>query len=115
MTPCMVPELQCPGRNRTNTAVWSPMRRALALLFLLSVGLTHAATSSLETTSPMGGNGHNVTFDGRLFIVRTGPGWEARVLRPQAIGVTAGQPPSLSNAFSPGVLIQGPTNEENAL
>ncbi|MDP3503146.1 MAG: LamG domain-containing protein [Myxococcales bacterium] len=91
------------------------MRRALALLSLLSVGLTHAATSSLETPSPMGGNGHNVTFDGRLFIVRTGPGWEARVLRPQAIGVTAGQPPSLSNAFSPGVLIQGPTNEENAL
>jgi hypothetical protein len=91
------------------------MLRALALSLFLGVSLTHAATSSLVTTSPMGGNGHNVTFDGRLFIVRTGPGWEARVLRPQAIGVTAGQPPSLSNAFSPGVLIQGPTNEENAL
>ncbi|MBE2254237.1 MAG: LamG domain-containing protein, partial [Myxococcus sp.] len=90
------------------------MRRAFAVSFLFSV-LAHAATSREVTGSPLGGNGHNVTFDGRLFIVRTSPGWEARVLRPQAVVLTAGQPPTLANAFSPPVLIQGPTNEENAL
>lgn len=89
------------------------MRRALVTLLISSTAL--AATSKNVATSPFGGNGHNVSFDGRLFIVRTSPGWEARVLRPQSVVVTAGQPPSLANAFSPSVLIQAATNEENAL
>ncbi|MBL8936284.1 MAG: LamG domain-containing protein, partial [Archangium sp.] len=89
------------------------MRRTLVSLLLASTAL--AATSKNVATSPFGGNGHNVSFDGRLFIVRTSPGWEARILRPQSVVVTAGQPPSLANAFSPSVLIQAATNEENAL
>lgn len=89
------------------------MRRALVSLLLASTAL--AATSKNVATSPFGGNGHNVSFDGRLFIVRTSPGWEARILRPQSVVVTAGQPPSLASAFSPSVLIQAATNEENAL
>jgi hypothetical protein len=82
---------------------------------LLLTSITLAATSTNVASSPFGGNGHNISFDGRLFIVRTGPGWEARVLRPQAVGMPAGQPPSFSNAFSPGVLIQPAMSAENAL
>lgn len=63
----------------------------------------------------MGGNGHNVSFDGRLFIVRTGPGWEARLLRPERIALDATGFPVLSDAFTPPVLIQTPDDEENAL
>ena len=33
----------------------------------------------------MGGNGHNVSFDGRLFIAARN-GWEATLLRPERIG-----------------------------
>ena len=86
-----------------------------ALLSLLVGSLSFAATSKNVATSPFGGNGHNVSFDGRLFIVRTSPGWEARILRPQSVVVTPGQPPSLASAFSPSVLIQAATSEENAL
>src|SRR5688572_13781250 len=44
-----------------------------------------AATSTRSVPSSLGGNGHNASFDGRLFIVRTGPGWQAYMLRPEAI------------------------------
>ena len=46
---------------------------ALALTFALAPA-AHAATSSGAVASPMGGNGHNVTFDGRLFLVAHGDG-----------------------------------------
>jgi hypothetical protein len=87
----------------------------LAVVVVLGAPGVRAATSHAETGTPFGGNGHNVTFDGRLFIVRTGPGWEARVLRPQSVTVMPGQAPGLSAAFSPGVLIQAATSAENAL
>ncbi len=66
-------------------------------------------------TSPLDGNGHNVSFDGRLFIVRTSPGWEARLLRPERITRDASGFPNVSDAFTPPLLIQTPDNEENAL
>ena len=45
--------------------------------------------------SPMAGNGHNVTFDGRVFIVSQGPldatgGWFAMVFRPENLRYAAG-------------------------
>lgn len=83
---------------------------ALLALSAMVVG----ATSPVAVTSPMGGNGHNVTFDGRLYIVRTTPGWEARVLRPQGVQVAAGVP-NLTAAFSTGVVIQTDVHNENAL
>ncbi len=91
------------------------MPRFIVSLLTLTASLGLAATSKNGAPSPMGGNGHNVSFDGRLFIVRTSPGWMATVLRPQAVVLTPGQAPSLSNAFSTQVLIQAAANEENAL
>jgi hypothetical protein len=88
------------------------MRALLGALVVPSLVL--AATSPFEVPSPMGGNGHNVTFDGRLFIVRTTPGWEIRLLRPEAVTV-AGGVPNLGAAFAAPVLIQGDVNNENAL
>lgn len=87
------------------------MRAVLALLVSTAA---LAATTPVGVASPMGGNGHNVTFDGKLFVIATGPGWVARVLRPQAAQST-GSGPDLSQAFSPEVLIQPPTNNENAV
>src|SRR5688500_8883336 len=88
----------------------------LALAFLLTFpGHTAAVEGARAVPSPMGGNGHNVSFDGRIFIVRTGPGWEVRVLRPERITRDATGFPDVSDAFAPGVLIQRPDNEENAL
>lgn len=82
---------------------------------LLSTALCHAAFNPFAVTSPMGGNGHNVTFDGRIFVLRTGPGWVLRVLRPERIRYAAGGIPVLTDAFTPEALIQGPANGENAL
>ncbi len=86
-------------------AVWPMLVFATAAL---------GATSPSGVGSPMGGNGHNVTFDGRLFVVRRGAGWEAAVLRPQRVTVSNGVP-DVSQAFSPFVLIQPEVNNENAL
>jgi len=74
-----------------------------------------AVESEFAVASPMGGNGHNVSFDGRLFIVRTGPGWMARILRPERVTVDGGGIPDVSAAFSRAVNIQPPVHEENAL
>lgn len=89
------------------------MRALFASVFVISSSV-FAATTPVGVTSPMGGNGHNVTFDGKLFVVTTGQGWTARVLRPQAAQANGGTP-DLSQAFSPAVVIQPPANNENAL
>ncbi len=54
------------------------------VLAVISAGSARAVTSSRSVTSAFGGNGHNVSFDGRLYITRTGGGWEAQILRPEA-------------------------------
>ncbi|HEY6178033.1 MAG TPA: LamG-like jellyroll fold domain-containing protein [Kofleriaceae bacterium] len=62
------------------------MRSLLVIVGILgAVSTAVAATSTRSVPSSFGGNGHNAAFDGRLFIVRTGPGWQAYVLRPEAM------------------------------
>jgi hypothetical protein len=58
--------------------------RSLVTISILGcVGVASAATSTRSVPSVFGGNGHNASFDGRLYIVRTGPGWMAYMLRPE--------------------------------
>ena len=87
--------------------------RALLLAFLIGTPAL-AATTPVGVGSPMGGNGHNVTFDGKLFVIATGNGWVARVLRPQAAS-NAGGTVNMAGTFSPEVIVQPPTNNENAV
>ena len=50
----------------------------------------------------MGGNGHNLSFDGRLFLVRDGAGWKAQLLRPEAATfLPDGMPDALGPMLSP--------------
>ncbi len=80
-----------------------------------------ATTSSPAAASPMSGNGHNVTFDGRVFIVAQGPtdpsgGWFLMVLRPEKIRYAPGGRLDLSQGtFTPPVQIQPWQDGENAL
>lgn len=101
------------------------MRRIAAMVVaLVAFAVTpdaSAATSSEAVSTPFGGNGHNVSFDGRLFIVRNGPdgpggGWFATILRPQNITTGGdGMPRFDQGAFSPFELIQPFEAGENAL
>lgn len=84
-------------------------------LVLVPLGRVAAVEGARAVGSPFNGNGHNVSFDGRLFIARTGPGWMARLLRPERITRDAGGFPNVSDAFTEPLLIQLPDNEENAL
>ncbi len=96
---------------------------ALALMLSGSLASTpsFATTSSSSVSTPFGGNGHNVSFDGRLFIVRRGPdaptgGWFATLLRPENLVFGAdGMPQFDQGAFSPYALIQPFAEGENAL
>ncbi len=80
-----------------------------------------ASTSSPATVSPMAGNGHNVSFDGRVFIVSRGPldptgGWFMMVFRPQRIRYKAGGLLDLMHdAFTQPVQVQPSLSVENAL
>lgn len=74
-----------------------------------------AATSSRSIPSPFGGNGHNVTFDGRLYIATTAAGWEAFVFRPQGVTYANDGLPVVDDVFSPHVLLNAAPNGENAL
>src|SRR5512138_274074 len=94
------------------------MRRvALTVLIVALPIVASAATSSRSVPSAFGGNGHNASFDGRLFIVRTGPGWQAYVLRPEAITFESDGLPSASGALwsAPLQVVAGEPNGENAL
>ncbi len=76
-----------------------------------------AATSTPSVPSVFGGNGHNASFDGRLFITRTGPGWQAYMLRPEATtyrqdGLPDANGPMWSAALT---IVTGEPNGENAL
>lgn len=60
--------------------------RVYFVLAALSIAApAQAVTSSPSVPSSMEGNGHNISFDGRLFIVRDGIGWRAQLLRPEAV------------------------------
>ncbi len=106
--------------RRISLALGCALTLALASLLSGSPGPVRAASGALATASPMGGNGHNVSFDGRIFIARRGPdaptgGWFLNVLRPERVTYRAGGIPVLDDAFSPQVLIQPFANGENAL
>ena len=82
------------------------------------IALLITATSSGAVTSPLGGNGHNETFDGRVFVVAEADGWNLRVLRPERVVAAGGSAPAfpdVSDAFSPTTLIQPVEQCENAL
>lgn len=97
------------------------MRKRAPLLFAALVVVSsaiavHAASGSKTVGSPMAGNGHNISFDGRVFVVRQGPGWMLTLLRPEQITYAPGGLPRLgAGAFSAPALIQAPDNGENAL
>ena len=94
---------------------------------LLALGLATASqpaaasSSSPAAASPMAGNGHNVTFDGRVFIVSQGPldpsgGWFMMVFRPELTRYAAGGVLDLmQGAFTAPVQVQPSMNTENAL
>src|SRR5687767_8387603 len=68
---------------RTNTGCIPPLTGDDSRMLFTFASVLIAATSAGVSPSPMGGNGHNVTFDGRVFIVARGDGWNAMVLRPE--------------------------------
>jgi hypothetical protein len=90
---------------------------AAALVVALAAQSAHAVTSTRSVQSAFGGNGHNVSFDGRLFIVRDGAGWQAMMLRPEGITfLPDGLPDAMGPMWSPRTLILGPSDVvENAL
>ncbi len=81
----------------------------------LIIALFEAATSPKAVTSPMGGNGHNVSFDGRLFIAAHGNGWNATLLRPERIVMTNGFPDVSQGAFTPFVPLNASMGNENGI
>jgi MYXO-CTERM domain-containing protein len=89
-----------------------------ALLVLVApVRRAPAVTSSESVASDMNGNGHNVSFDGRLYIVRDSQGWQAMMLRPEAVTY---RPDGMPNAAGPmwsgrTPLLVGDNLVENAL
>ncbi|MEO8701445.1 MAG: LamG-like jellyroll fold domain-containing protein [Kofleriaceae bacterium] len=89
----------------------------ILLIIATLAGTATAATSSRSVPSVFGGNGHNASFDGRLYIVRTGPGWMAYVLRPEGITYAAdGLPDASGPVWSDALMIvNGEPNGENAL
>ena len=58
---------------------------AACLLTSAFAGSAWAVTSSESVPSAFNGNGHNISFDGRLLLVRDGAGWQAQLVRPEAI------------------------------
>lgn len=97
------------------------MRRFPALLASACVAAWSASagavTSSRSVASAFGGNGHNAAFDGRLHVIRDSAGWQARLLRPEAISFESDGLPSASGPlWSPQTLLLGPGSvNENAV
>jgi uncharacterized protein (TIGR03382 family) len=87
------------------------------LMLLLAGGIASAATSTRSVPSVFGGNGHNASFDGRLYITRTGPGWMAYMLRPEGITFAGDGLPDASGPIwsNPLTIVEGEPNGENAL
>jgi hypothetical protein len=92
-------------------------RRLLPVLIAAGALLAIGATSTPSVPSVFGGNGHNASFDGRLYIVRTGPGWMAYVMRPEGITYRPdGLPDATGPMWSdPLTIVNGEPNGENAL
>lgn len=76
-----------------------------------------AVTSTRSVPSAFGGNGHNISFDGRLLLARDGSGWIARLVRPEAATfLEDGLPDAMGPLISESTLIFGnPEVLENAL
>jgi MYXO-CTERM domain-containing protein len=100
------------------------MRAVPVLCFasLLTTGLgwpsdALAVTSSRSVPSAFGGNGHNISFDGRLLLVRDSGGWQAQLLRPEATTyLPDGLPDATGPMLSPRFHFFGaPDGIENAL
>jgi hypothetical protein len=99
------------------------MPRALAAAVCLSFALAPhagAVTSSPSIPSKFSGNGHNISFDGRLFLTRDHVGWRAYVLRPEATSYGPGGYPLATGAMwsDPRTILDTPDPEalaENAL
>jgi hypothetical protein len=74
-------------------------------------------TSTESVASSFGGNGHNISFDGRLLLVRDSQGWQAQLLRPEAVTyLPSGLPDAMGPMLSPRALVfGGPNSVENAL
>ncbi len=103
-------------RSRRQPAILAATLGAtLAILF--GSPMAPAATSTRSVPSVFGGNGHNASFDGRLYIVRTGPGWQAYMLRPEGITYAPdGLPDAAGPLWSaPMQIVDGEPNGENAL
>lgn len=88
-----------------------------ALAVLGAAGASLAVTSTRSVPSAFGGNGHNISFDGRLLIVRDSAGWQAQLLRPEAATFhDDGLPDATGPLLSPRALIFGDgSSVENAL
>ncbi len=98
------------------------VRRPIACASILAIlavasGDALAVTSSRSVPSAFGGNGHNISFDGRLLLVRDSAGWQAQLVRPEATTYLAdGLPDAQGPMLSPRVHIFGaPDGTENAL
>jgi hypothetical protein len=102
--------------DRSGRAYGPRMRNGLLIVIALA-GVADAATSSRSVPSVFGGNGHNASFDGRVYIVRTGPGWMAYVLRPEGITYSSDGLPDASGPVwsEPLMIVNGEPNGENAL
>ncbi|MCA9672344.1 MAG: LamG domain-containing protein [Myxococcales bacterium] len=76
-----------------------------------------AVTSTISIGSAFSGNGHNASFDGRIYIVRDHQGWRVMVLRPEAATYRSdGLPDAAGPLWSPRFdLLMGTTIVENAL
>src|SRR5688572_12822269 len=99
------------------------LRAPLVVLIALSALALCAAESGPSSSSPMSGNGHNLSFDGRIFLVRRGPdapsgGWHLMVFRPERVSYGAGGVPDLdAGALTAPTLIKpySVAQGENAL
>lgn len=84
---------------------------------LLLASSAAAVTSTRSVPSAFGGNGHNISFDGRLILARDSTGWTARVIRPEAATfLEDGLPDAMGPLVGPATLVFGdPEVLENAL
>ncbi len=90
---------------------------ALCVVTSAFAGPAWAVTSSESVPSAFNGNGHNISFDGRLLLVRDGAGWQAQLIRPEAVTyLPSGLPDAAGPLLSPRVHVFGaPDGTENAL
>src|SRR5204863_3993814 len=93
-------------RRMTNLARCSVATVAVVAVVVLVAGAAQAATSGASVHSPMGGNGHSISFDGRVFVAAEGDGWNLFVLRPELVGSDDSGFPVVDGAFTSPVNIQ---------